>query len=278
MRTAAPHPQSIDQLTPVERELMERKLEELESCLQPGFTILNWNSLGITEFIGTCDKAIATFQQLVKQVQKNSGIIEQVVYAIAGAQLVTEPEEGAEVMDLQEFYEDIERQRLAALESLVKKYRTISPLLGKIEEVVAGTNSGKSPALSSYYSFWERAIFNALNTMVLCAMTKLQDMIEQRSKHAEGGRKPPLFKVTVSLQSVDVVVQPPMTEVNKALGRLVRSLVESTKAFVRWMDGTCVETPEQRGATDDDEPIVFTFYWDVAANPQVRQGPLEGKE
>nr|Q9SMH3.1 RecName: Full=Dynein-1-alpha heavy chain, flagellar inner arm I1 complex; AltName: Full=1-alpha DHC; AltName: Full=Dynein-1, subspecies f [Chlamydomonas reinhardtii]CAB56598.1 1-alpha dynein heavy chain [Chlamydomonas reinhardtii] len=261
--------ESIDQLTPVERELMERKLEELESCLQPGFTILNWNSLGITEFIGTCDKAIATFQQLVKQVQKNSGIIEQVVYAIAGAQLVTEPEEGAEVMDLQEFYEDIERQRLAALESLVKKYRTISPLLGKIEEVVAGTNSGKSPALSSYYSFWERAIFNALNTMVLCAMTKLQDMIEQRSKHAEGGRKPPLFKVTVSLQSVDVVVQPPMTEVNKALGRLVRSLVESTKAFVRWMDGTCVETPEQRGATDDDEPIVFTFYWDVAANPQV---------
>ncbi|KXZ49756.1 DHC2 protein [Gonium pectorale] len=267
--------ESIDQLTPVERELMERKLEELEGCLQPGFTILNWNSLGISEFIGTCDKAIATFQQLVKQVQKNSGIIEQVVYAIAGAQLVKEPEEGAEVMDLQEFYEYIERHRLAALESLVKKYRTISPLLGKIEEVVAGTNSGKSPALAGYYAFWERAIFNALNTMVLSAMTKLQTMVDERSKHYDGPRRSPLFKVTVSLQTVDVVVQPPMAEVNKALGRLVRSLVESTKAFVRWMDGTCIETPEQRGATDDDEPIVFTFYWDVAANPQVIKTMLQ---
>ncbi len=94
-------------------------------------------------------------------------------------------------------------------------------------------------------------------------------MIDERTKKFDGARRPPLFKVTFSLQNVDVVVQPPMTEVNKALGRLVRSLVESTKMFVRWMDGTCIETPEQRGATDDDEPIVFTFYWDVAANPQV---------
>lgn len=45
--------------------------------------------------------------------------------------------------------------------------------------------------------------------------------------------------------------------------------MESTKLFVRWMDGTCSETPEQRGPNEDDEPVVFTFYWDVAANPQV---------
>lgn len=177
------------------------------------------------------------------------------------------------------------------------------PLLGKIEEVVAGTNSGKSPALAAYYAFWERAIFNALNAMVLNAMMALQvgvavvvgaparpwppvpvrayarvcvcvrtrpstqalpgckelpwckpisaplspppppftplapspppsgpqATIEQRARRCEGPRRPPLFKVTFSLQGADVVVQPPMAEVNKALGRLVRSLVESTK-------------------------------------------------
>jgi hypothetical protein len=77
----------IAQLLPIERELMKRKLDELEQSLQPGFTILNWNSLGIPEFITACNKAINTFQQVVKQVQKNSGIIEQVVYAIAGSQV-----------------------------------------------------------------------------------------------------------------------------------------------------------------------------------------------
>jgi hypothetical protein len=39
---------------------------------------------------------------------------------------------------------------------------------------VAGTNTGKSPQLAAYYAFWERAIFNALNSMVLNAMGSLQ--------------------------------------------------------------------------------------------------------
>ncbi|MEW5308429.1 MAG: hypothetical protein WDW38_000392 [Sanguina aurantia] len=263
----------IHTLTPIERDLMVRKLEELEGALQPGFTILNWNSLGILEFIGAASKAIAAFQQVVKQVQKNSGIIEQVVYAIAGASLITEPPEGAEVMDLAEFNDMLEKHRVDAVERLVKKYRTISPLLGKIEEVVAGTNTGKSPQLLGYYSFWERAMFNALNAMVLNAMGGLQDMIDARGRKAEhsykGHRKPPLLKVSCSLQTNDIMISPPLAEVNKGLGRLVRNLVESTKLFVRWMDGTCSETPEQRGPNEDDEPVVFTFYWDVAANPQV---------
>ena len=46
-----------------------KKLEELEACLQPGFLILNWNSLGIPEFIAACSKSINAFQQLVKQVK-----------------------------------------------------------------------------------------------------------------------------------------------------------------------------------------------------------------
>jgi dynein heavy chain len=37
----------------------------------------------------------------VKQVQKNSSIIEQVMYAIAGAEIVTEPPHPGDVLDLQ---------------------------------------------------------------------------------------------------------------------------------------------------------------------------------
>jgi len=61
----------------------------------------------------------------------------QVVHAIAGTDIVCEPPANAEVMDLQEFYELIEKQRLESTDRLVKKYRNISPLLGKIEEVCA---------------------------------------------------------------------------------------------------------------------------------------------
>jgi len=84
-----------------------------------------------------------------------------------------------------------------------------------------------------------------------------------------GRVKPPLFKVSALLSSPEVVVQPPISEVTKFLSRLVRNLVECTRPFVRWMDGTCIETPEQRPNGEDEEPVIFTFYWDVAANPSV---------
>jgi len=52
-------------------------------------------------------------------------------------------------------------------------------------QVVAGTNTGKSPQLAGYYAYWERAIFNALNAMVSNAMTGLQKMIDSRSKRVQ---------------------------------------------------------------------------------------------
>ena len=42
---------------------------------------------------------------------------------------------GSEIYDLAEFYEAVERERQAAVDVLVKKYHTIGPVLGKIEEV-----------------------------------------------------------------------------------------------------------------------------------------------
>ncbi len=45
--------------------------------------------------------------------------------------LVAEPPASHDVMDLAEFYEHIEKRRVEATETLVKKYRTITPLLGK---------------------------------------------------------------------------------------------------------------------------------------------------
>ncbi|GMH41526.1 hypothetical protein BSKO_09436 [Bryopsis sp. KO-2023] len=264
--------QVISQLSQVETTLMQQKLQQLEIALDPGFSPLNWNSLGIPDFITSCNKAINEFQSLGNQVQKNSSIIEKVVHSIANGKIATEPPESEDVMDLQEFYEHIEKQRLHTVEHLVKKYRTISPLLGKVEEAVCGTNTSKSTSMAVYYTYWERLIFQALNSMVLNAMTSFQTMINKRTgKNKSSGDsklKAPLFKVSMSLNNPEIIVQPPVSEVNKLLGRLVKNIVESTKPFLRWMNGTCIETPEQtRG--DDEEPIVFTFYWDVAANPQV---------
>ena len=82
------------------------------------------------------------------------------------------------------------------------------------------------------------------------------------------------LQVTMYLNSPEIVVQPSINDLKKVLGRLARNQVECSKPFIRWMSGTCIETPEVKGASDDDEPFVHTFFTDVSQNPQIVKAML----
>ena len=38
--------------------------------------------------------------------------------------------------------------------------------------------------------------------------------------------------------------------------------------FLRWMNGTCIETPPQK-IPGEDEPYTFSFFSDISTNPEV---------
>lgn len=61
------------------------------------------------------------------------------------------------------------------------------PLL-QIEELVAGTNNGRSPQLASYFFYWEQAVFNALAVMLLRGLERLHTMLGPSARQ-------PLFRV-----------------------------------------------------------------------------------
>ena len=50
----------------------------------------------------------------------------------------------------------------------------------------------------------------------------------------------PLTQLTAVLRVPEMMLQPSAGDARLTLGRLLRGVVESAKAFVRWMDGTCV--------------------------------------
>ena len=50
----------------------------------------------------------------------------------------------------------------------------------------------------------------------------------------------PSAQLTAVLRAPEVLLQPSAGDARLMLGRLLRGVVESAKAFVRWMDGTCV--------------------------------------
>jgi dynein heavy chain, axonemal len=78
-------------LDAAEKKLLQNHLNELKRVMKPGFTRLNWNSLGIPEFIQRCTMEINKFSSIVNQTRKNSAIITRTIEQIAAAVLIKEP-------------------------------------------------------------------------------------------------------------------------------------------------------------------------------------------
>lgn len=87
-------------------------------------------------------------------------------------------------------------------------------------------------------------------------------------KNTHAFRGTPLFRVTASLLSPDIVITPLAPEMFKMVIKFIRSLVDSTKQFHRWMNGTCILAAPQK-VSDDEDPVVFSFNSDLIASQGV---------
>eukprot|EP00842_Homolaphlyctis_polyrhiza_P003630 jgi/Hompol1/4268/HPOL_001758-RA len=271
----------MDPLDAAEKKLLHVHISELKRVMKPGFTRLNWNSLGIPEFIQRCTLEINKFSSLVNQTRKNSSNINRAIEQIASALLIKEPPRD-DIIDAHEFFDMINRHRGSIVDALVVKYRSIGPLLMKTESLVANTNTGKSRMLKDYYAHWERKIFTALNFMVVnnlyyfeslltpggASKSRAKNRLLPTSRLAKVARSIPLFKVAASLSAPEIVIAPMSQEIYKMMIKFVRSIVDSSKQFHRWLNGSCIIAPPQK-VGDDEEPFVFSFHSDLVSNQSV---------
>ena len=272
----------VNELTDIEKGLLSLKVNELKRTLQPGFTTLNWMSLGISEFVLSCDARINEFHALVNLVRKNSQLIDGIVNDVGAAIATNEPPDGEHTPDFTECVEFLEKSRLGVLEKLSRKYQSIGPLLGKIEEAVAGTNTGRSAQLHQYYQYWETRVFQALKQLVLHTLFSLIELTQKRDVqtwHTKSSFGPktetsptnpppsPLFNVRILLNQPDIVITPSVRDMTKHLCQLSQNTVESAGHFTRWGDGSCIEAPVQ--LLGDDEPFKFTFVTEISKCPEI---------
>jgi dynein heavy chain len=104
--------------------------------------------------------------------------------------------------------------------------------------------------------------------MVLRNLSTLQGLMNLSHKDEGSTKLPSLFQVVASLSAPEIILIPSFNDINRIFNKLLKAVVESSQPFVRWMDGTCIETAPQV-VSEDEEPVIFTFYTDISANPQV---------
>ncbi|KAJ8266677.1 hypothetical protein GJAV_G00133350 [Gymnothorax javanicus] len=251
----------MNTLNDAEFSLLTEQIAELRRVMGSGHKRLNWNALGILDYITRCNLALTNFESLVYQIQKNVNDINLKIQAIESANLFKLPplDRGNDLLGVKEFCELMEKERLKDISLLSRKYNAIHPLLTKMESLIMQTNTGKAKRMAHYYAHWEKKIFDALTKMVV---RNIQDFNQALSGNVL------LFRIDTILAAPEIILQPKNVEVYKLVMHCVADCLESTKKFVRWMDGTCIECPPQ-AVEGDDEPFVFSFYSDVSQMPQV---------
>eukprot|EP01105_Mastigella_eilhardi_P016134 TRINITY_DN3695_c0_g1_i1.p1 TRINITY_DN3695_c0_g1~~TRINITY_DN3695_c0_g1_i1.p1 ORF type:complete len:4489 (-),score=1285.68 TRINITY_DN3695_c0_g1_i1:87-13553(-) len=255
---------------PEEEVLLKAQNEHIREFFRPGIEVLNWNSLGIPDYIKKCSQEVNSFQAVLNSIHINVAKMSSVVEDIANARLVARPTPlpGEEVLELQEFYTQQEKNRTSVVQELVKKYRSVTNCLGQIESVtVPGKPTFQCEHMKPYYDFWERKIFNALNKMVLenlAAMQQFTSTVTSKNK----SERFPLFRIVASLVPPEISVRPSLEEVHKYFSMVLNGIVNCPQYFVRWENGRCTECQPQV-FNPEEEPVIISFLPAISANPQV---------
>ncbi|TNN52944.1 Dynein heavy chain 10, axonemal [Liparis tanakae] len=222
--------------------------------------------LSIPDFINRGLQAVSKFELVVNQIQKNEKDIESKLQSIVMANLLKYqlPDKSNDLPSVKEFCERIERERTKSVNLLSRKYADIGPLITKTEHLIMGTSTGKAQCMADYYKYWERKVLDSLIKMVLRNTQNFNVVL--RGDIA-------LFQIDVILSAPKIVLQPQISEIYWLIMQCIKDCVESTKLFVRWMHGTCIECPPQR-VGGEDEVVIFSFYTDVWQHPQINESAM----
>jgi len=154
----------IASLDDSETLLLEDHLKELKRTIRPGAKRLNWTSLGIQDYLNKSNSSISKLESIVNQIKKNSKDIQVFLDEIEQMDLFQTPAPNVDdsLLQCKEYFEAVEAKRRADLTELNKKYKLIGPLITKVEGLVCGTNTSKSPKMQTYYVYWEKKIYDTI--------------------------------------------------------------------------------------------------------------------
>ena len=270
----------IARLSYVEKQLLARRIADLHRIMAPGFDPLNWNSLSIPVFIESCQRGISQLETLVNSVQKNSELIHKLVTSVKRSTLVDASTfvHRAVVLSVEELNDRLDQFRSRQVEELLKKVASMGPLLRIIEMHVSETESGKAEEMFDYYRYWEKRMFMAITACIATGMRDFQSLLMRRASPSPAHpnlRPLPLISVTAEMSPPNLItVTPNIQDIYKLLSKLLRNIPESSKHFIRWMAGTCIECSAinvsgTAGISGDEEVILYTFYDDLSKNPLI---------
>lgn len=222
--------------------------------MQPGLTRIKWSSLGICEYAEECISLITNLQTLCLQIEHIEKDLHKRVLTLSSSNLFdfVTVQENPTRLSCKDFFKVMIDTRTEKFSKLMKVYESFSPILIKLEVMVLGTNTGKSPAMVPYYSFWEAEIYKAFVHMVL---RNFETMISKIDK------KELLFQVDAVVVMPEVVLRPSSAEIYNFSIKNAKDFLNRLMLFPRWLNESCVMCRPVKFS--NDEEYLYSFYEEV---------------
>jgi dynein heavy chain len=162
---------------------------------------------------------------MVNQIKKNSKDIQAFLFDIENIDLFKSPEPNLDgtLVQCKEYFEFVESKRRYDLLELAKKYKLIGPLVTKVEGLIFGTNSSKSPKMAAYYVYWEKDIYNTITRMITNNLNKFNESLT----NSNSNNTKALFQIETILAVPEIALHLSPNEMAKLFLQSVRDCIEA---------------------------------------------------
>ncbi|KAH1015210.1 dynein axonemal heavy chain 10 [Dendroctonus ponderosae] len=250
----------IEKLTPPQIILLKGKLQDVELYVQQGLSRIKWSSLSISEYAADCEGLITALKTLFEHIEHIEKDLYRRLRTLQSANLFDFVPVKVNPMRLpcKEFFNTMYNARTEAVANLLKVYESFGPIMIKLEYLVLNTNTGNSPEMYSYYTFWETEIYRALTTMTIKNMETFASKFENKEL---------LFQVDALVVTPEILLRPTATEIYNIIIRNSHDFFDRLRLFPRWMHETCILCkPIQR---EKQEEFLYSFHDEVMKVPDI---------
>ncbi|XP_069945849.1 dynein axonemal heavy chain 10-like isoform X2 [Cherax quadricarinatus] len=270
----------LDQLSPIQRELLSAELSGADRVLAAGQRVVTWSPAALTHFSASCRDVIEHVRALANKLISISHHLEDYLATIQNTRLMTvshitaHPAEGPP--SLQELLEDCNQSCDETVDELIDTFEKLVTTLGSAGLLLAGAEEGAPEALASHIRaapevktrltpfliHWEHSVQEAITMMLVNSISEVEGWLE--------GKKV-VFGVQSNLTPTSTLtLTPPARTLTSTLADALGHTVRSAMAFRHWVeldDGTVSLNPAP--TADDDTLAASTFYSQVSSDSRL---------
>ena len=195
----------LNSVLPVEKPLIDPYLAKFDVAIEPGLDeSLNWQSDGVSEFIGNSMEQVKVVHGILKTMKDNLSAVHEIANKWGDKPMI---ERKTKPMEREEFERSFKSLKASNFADIKEAGNQIHSLLKETNKVLKVSNA--SPDWKCYVEFVNSVIVEGLSTAVMTSLEFLLDQIDPDSIRRDG--RLPLFEIMLVLNGTDGInFRPPL--------------------------------------------------------------------